>query len=216
MKKEFTDFISALNISISEEQINQLVLYEKELLAANAVMNLISPKDEEFIQTRHFCDSVSAIPVIRKRVKEGSLMADCGSGAGFPGIPLAVCLPEYKFELVDSIGKRCAFLNNTIEVLKLKNVIAVQKRIGEGQPAETYSAITERAMGHLEVILPQCFRNLKKNGIFMAWQSNLQVSQPRPELNKALKKAKVAQKEIFSYKLPFENTYRHILIFGKM
>jgi 16S rRNA G527 N7-methylase RsmG len=98
-----------------------------------------------------------------------------------------------------------------------RNVAVFNRRVGEGGPGtgRRYAAVTERAMGQLENILPQCLNILTKGGIFLAWQSAAQLAQPRPAVEAALKKAGGELLETFPYRLPGEAEDRYILVFGK-
>lgn len=221
MNEVFESFLSEHNIALSPGQRDKLSVFEKALLEKNSVMNLISPKDEKMIKTRHVLDSLAAVPVIIKLIKQGminpgALIADCGSGAGFPGMPLAVAFPDFSFHLLDSLNKRCVFLNDAAAKAGISNVQAMHSRLGEGKPKPSYSLMTERAMGKLENIMPLCAKELKKGGHFLAWQSLAQVSSDRPELNKAMLKAGLRQAGKFAYRLPAEENEKYILIFVKI
>ena len=216
MEKDFNEFLKKYGINLSEDQRRQLDAYEQSLITKNAVMNLVSPKDEPLIRTRHILDSLAAVPMIMKLVHGSCRIADCGSGAGFPGIPLAIALPEMRFDLFDSQNKRCVFLNEAAAQAEIRNVQAFHKRIGEGRPQPIYDIMTERAMGHLETIMPLCSRSLKKGGFFLAWQSAAQVNSPRPEVEQAAKKARMKLFASLSYRLPAEENDRFILIFVKI
>lgn len=219
---EFDDFLEKNNIVLSDLQMRQLEQFEQILIAKNAVMNLVSPKDEPLIRTRHILDSLAAVPAIckilgRNSAEKSSLrFADCGSGAGFPGIPLAIAFPEIQFELFDSQNKRCVFLNESAKAAGIANATAFHARLGEGKPVPVYDMMTERAMGHLETIMPLCARSLKKGGHFLAWQSAAQVNSVRPEVDKAAKKAHLRPAGRQSYRIPGEENDRFILIFVKI
>lgn len=222
MENEFNVFLDKYGIDLSEGQLRQIDVFEQALIAKNAVMNLVSPKDEPLIRTRHILDSLAAVPVISRMLGGNhagaglAKIADCGSGAGFPGIPLAIALPEMSFSLFDSQNKRCVFLNEAAALAGIKNVQAFHERLGEGKPQPVYDIMTERAMGHLEDIMPLCARSLKKGGFFLAWQSSAQVNSDRPEVEKAAKKAKLRLFGSWSYRLPAEENDRFILIYVKI
>ena len=216
MENVFNYFLDKYGIVLSEGQRRQIDAFEQALIAKNAVMNLVSPKDEPLIRTRHILDSLAAYPLIMK-IKQGACrIADCGSGAGFPGIPLAIALPEMRFSLFDSQNKRCVFLNEAAALAGIKNAQAFHERLGEGKPQPVYDIMTERAMGHLEDIMPLCSKSLKKGGFFLAWQSAAQVNSARPEVDRAAKKAKMRPFGSWSYRLPAEENDRFILIFVKI
>jgi len=213
---EFEDFLLKYGIKLTEKQRGQLDIFEKALIEKNAVMNLVSKKDEKLLRSRHFLDSLAAVPVLEKHIRPGDRIADCGSGAGFPGIPLSAAFPENSFDLLDSLNKRCVFLNEAATAAGLVNVKATQKRLGEGRPEAIYSFVTERAMGHLETVTPLCARLLKPGGYFLAWQSAAQVESVRPEVDSAVRKAHLSRAGRYLYRLPGEENDRYILIFVKI
>ena len=86
-------------------------------------MNLTAIRDREQQLTRHVLDSLSVVPYLR-----GGRIADVGSGAGFPGIPLAIAMPEAQFALIESTGTKCRFLEYVRDTLELANVEVVQAR----------------------------------------------------------------------------------------
>ena len=215
MDNELKDLLAAWGVGLAPEQENRLAIYVAELKAANAVMNLISPKDEAAVWTRHIADSLAAVPVLRRLVKPGSLIADSGTGAGFPGLPLAAVLGDYDFELIDSIGKRCDFVRRAAAAAGV-SLSVTQRRVGEGPKLARYAAVTERAMGHLENILPQCLNMLKNGGFFLAWQSAAQMAAPRPEVERELKRCRAALAEKHGYRLPGEEADRYIAVYARL
>lgn len=215
MNEAFMNAVSAWGVKLTPQAGEKLGIFVKELVANNAVMNLISRKDEENVWTRHIADSLAAAPLLDRLVKPGGLIADSGTGAGFPGVPLAAVLEAFRFELLDSNGKRCLFLGRTLAEMKLANAAVFQKRVGEGPRVEKYRAVTERAMGQLENILPQCLNMLLPGGVFLAWQSAAQMAEPRPAVEKALARSRAELEEKYAYRLPGETEDRFIAVFRK-
>jgi 16S rRNA (guanine527-N7)-methyltransferase len=196
-------------ITLTTEQFSQLSLFEKELLEKNSRFNLVSHNDAANLWPRHILDALAGARLLAKLLKPGDVVADAGAGAGFPGIPLAVALGNFRFDLWDSNLKRQMFLTWSASSLKLKNVRALHRRIGQSCSFETgkYDAVVERAMGKLENILPQCLNMVKPGGIFLAWQScppdaRTPACAPRTQ-------------EVYAYRLPHEEKDRFILIFRK-
>ncbi len=209
--------ISKWGLELGPAAERRLRIFAAELTEKNSMMNLVSKNDEPLLWERHILDSLAGAGVLRRLVKPGAAIADAGSGAGFPGLVLAAALDEFKFELLDSRGKRCDFLGLAAASMLCANVAVFQRRVGEGGPgAETrYAAVIERAMGQLENILPQCLNILDKGGYFLAWQSAAQLSKRRPEVQKALARAGGRLIETVPYRLPGETEDRHIVVFGK-
>jgi len=199
------------------EDLRRLEAFAAALLAQNAVQNLVSKNDEPLLWERHILDSLAAAPALRRLLRPGAAAADAGSGAGFPGLPLAAVLPEFSFDLLESRVKRVEFLNAAAAAMSAGNVKAWQRRVGEGGPGSErrYAAVTERAMGQLENILPQCLNILLPGGFFLAWQTAAQLQMKRPAVDAALAKGRAALAETVSYRLPGEGEDRHILVFRK-
>ena len=109
MKNKLFDICQKNDISLSSEQLEQFETFYDYMLEMNQVMNLTSITDEDEVVLKHFFDSMSLINYYE--VKNGSRVIDVGTGAGFPGIPLAILLPNVHFTLMDSLNKRILFLN---------------------------------------------------------------------------------------------------------
>ncbi|HNW43871.1 MAG TPA: 16S rRNA (guanine(527)-N(7))-methyltransferase RsmG [Elusimicrobiales bacterium] len=215
MTEELKRTLAAWGVELSGPQLEKLELFAAELKANNAVMNLVSKNDEPELWPRHIADSLAAAPLLRRLVKPGALIADSGTGAGFPGMPLAVALEDFRFELLDSNGKRCDFLGRAAAAMKTGNVAVFKRRVGEGPRAQRYAAVMERAMGQLENILPQCLNMVVEGGVFLAWQSAAQMAAPRPELLKVMDKARAELAEKINYRLPGAVEDRFIAVYRR-
>ncbi|HAT72733.1 MAG TPA: 16S rRNA (guanine(527)-N(7))-methyltransferase RsmG [Elusimicrobia bacterium] len=217
MTDAVTNTLETWGLKLTEENLRKLEVFSAVLKEKNAVQNLVSEKDLPQLWERHILDSLAAAGVLRRRLKPGALIADAGSGAGFPGLPLAAALEEFNFQLLDSRVRRCDFLGEAVAAMGAGNAAVFNRRVGEGGPGSEarYAAVMERAMGQLENILPQCLNILSKGGIFLAWQSALQVSQKRPAVEAALMKARGEISETISYRLPGEAEDRCIIVFKK-
>ncbi len=217
MNETVTKTLETWGLNLTPESLRRLELFAAALAEKNAVQNLVSEKDMPQLWERHFLDSLAAAPLLRRLVKPGSLVADAGSGAGFPGLALAGALHELSFQLLESRERRCEFLTETAAAMGARNVAVFNRRVGEGGPGseQRYAAVTERAMGQLEIILPQCLNILAKGGFFLAWQSAAQLAQPRPAVEAAMRKAKAELAETFAYRLPGESADRYIMVFKR-
>jgi 16S rRNA (guanine527-N7)-methyltransferase len=209
--------IAGWKLELSPEAAGRLERFASTLTAENAVQNLVSKNDEPLLWERHILDSLAAAPLLRRLLKPGAAVADAGSGAGFPGFVLAAVLEEFTFDLLDSRSKRCDFLSRAAAAVPCGNVRVSQRRVGEGgkDAGRRYAAVTERAMGQLENILPQCLNILTKGGVFLAWQSSAQLAANRPAVEAAVKRSGAELIETFNYRLPVETEDRHILVFRK-
>ena len=109
-KKIMIFYGEKIDIKFTEEQLNQFYEYMNLLLEWNEKINLTAITDPSEVILKHFIDSLT----INKYIKENSTLADVGTGAGFPGIPLKILRPDLKITLVDSLNKRINFLNEVI------------------------------------------------------------------------------------------------------
>ncbi len=125
------------------------------LTEANASFNLTRITEPEAMWERHILDSLTLLPLLGELPESGAKVIDVGSGGGAPGIPLAIALPEAAFVLVESVGKKAAFLRQTVETMGLENVTVLSERaedVGRSKEhRERYDAATARALGALRV-----------------------------------------------------------------
>jgi 16S rRNA (guanine527-N7)-methyltransferase len=141
------------------------------LLAWNAAINLTAIREPAEIALRHVVDSLTAVSVLRD--VEGFL--DLGSGGGFPGIPLAAALPVERVALVDSVGKKAAFLAAAVDVAGLSSRAGVaaaraEDLAGESRHRERWPAVTARAVGSLAELVELAFPLLAVGGRLVAWK----------------------------------------------
>jgi 16S rRNA (guanine527-N7)-methyltransferase len=147
--------INALNLTLSSSQIGQLLRYAALLAKWNQVYNLTAIREPEAIIREHLLDSLTVTSLVK-----GNQILDVGSGAGLPGIPLAIALPDYRFVLLDSALKRTRFLSQAVSELNLSNVSVVNARIEAYQSPCLFDTITARAFAAVTEIvqktLPFC------------------------------------------------------------
>ncbi len=126
------------------EQVRQLLSYLELLVQWNASYNLTAVRDPLEMVSRHLLDSLSVLPWIR-----GEHLLDAGTGAGLPGIPLAILQPELSVTLLDSTGKKIRFLRHVKRRLVLENIQPVQARLESWQVQEVPNCIISRALTNL-------------------------------------------------------------------
>jgi len=136
------DGARALALDLDEAQLARLVAHLDLLDEWNARINLTAIRDRPAQLTKHLLDSLTVQPFLR-----GTRIADVGSGAGFPGIPLAIVEPGRHFALVESTGKKCRFLEHVREALGLANVEVVQARAEDYRPEVRFDTVIARAVG---------------------------------------------------------------------
>ncbi|MBL7481697.1 16S rRNA (guanine(527)-N(7))-methyltransferase RsmG [Legionella bononiensis] len=140
----------------------------------NSAYNLTAVRDPESMISRHLLDSLAIIPWIK-----GNRILDVGTGAGLPGIPLAIAKPDIQFVLLDSNGKKIRFLNEVKRQLDLKNLEIVQFRVENYHPAQGFDTVTSRAFSSLEQMIYWTQHLIAKNGIWLAMKGRY----PDTELN---------------------------------
>jgi 16S rRNA (guanine527-N7)-methyltransferase len=136
--------VAGLGLELSPAQERALLAHLDLLDEWGARMNLTAIHDREQQLTKHVLDSLSIRPWLR-----GERIADLGSGAGFPGIPLAIIEPERHFALIESTGKKCDFLRHVVAELALPNVEIVQSRAEAYRPPLRFGTVVARAVGPL-------------------------------------------------------------------
>ena len=141
-----------IDIMFTEEQLRQFYKYMELLLEWNKKINLTAITEPNEVILKHFIDSLT----INKYIKENSSIADVGTGAGFPGIPLKIFRPDLEITLVDSLNKRINFLNEVISKLDLKNIFTVHSRIEDfgkdKKYRESFDYVTARAVANISVL----------------------------------------------------------------
>ena len=141
--------LAELGVPATAAQLSQLRAYYTLLSERSKVMNLTAIEGEEATARLHFLDSAALLRYVRL---SGKSAADIGSGAGFPGIPLSICLPEAHFVLLDSLGKRVEFLRSVIDELQL-NAEAIHMRAEDAARnialRESFEVVTSRAVARM-------------------------------------------------------------------
>ncbi len=181
---------------------HKLLEYVELLLKWNKTYNLTAINDPEEIIIRHILDSLAVAPYI-----QGERILDVGSGAGLPGIPLALAFPEKQFVLLDSNNKKIRFLTVVIATLKLNNVTVVQKRVEQYQPKHLFDCIVTRALAAVTEIIKITQHLYNEHGILAAMKGKY----PTEELQEI-------QKHVIVHplKVPLLNEQRHVVIIDEM
>ena len=157
------DGIAALNLSVDEQKIAQLLAFIKLIEKWNKAYNLTAIKDKQDMVRLHLLDSLTVIPYL-----EGRRIIDIGTGAGLPGIPLAICFPHIAFTLLDSNAKKTRFVQQAVLELKLANVHVCHSRVEDYQPGQHFSTILTRAFAELSEIVESTQHLLTVNGKMLA------------------------------------------------
>ena len=119
----------------------------------------------------HVADSLTGLEF--KQLREASRIADVGSGAGFPGLVLAVALPDAQVDLIESVGRKCAFIQRAIDAGGIANARVINARsedLAAGEGREAYAAVTARAVGRLSTLAELASPLLEGSGVLVAWK----------------------------------------------
>ncbi|MCK9637009.1 MAG: 16S rRNA (guanine(527)-N(7))-methyltransferase RsmG [Methylobacter tundripaludum] len=162
-RKILVSGIAELNLNVTDQQVDQLLDFIKLIEKWNKAYNLTAIRDREEMARLHILDSLAIVPHV-----EGKRIIDIGTGAGLPGIPLAICLPETSFTLLDSNAKKTRFVQQVVLELKLKNVAVVHSRVENYHPEPAYDAVLTRAFASLPDIVKLTAHLLVKDGVLLA------------------------------------------------
>lgn len=201
-------------INLSMEQLEKFYKYMELLIEWNEKMNLTAITEPSEIILKHFIDSLT----ILKYIKEGQSIVDVGTGAGFPGIPLAIMNNNIKITLVDSLNKRLTFLQEVIKQLGLKNVETIHSRAEEfGQNEkyrEKFDIATSRAVANLSTLSEYLVPLVKINGKCIC----MKASDANEEINQAQNAINVLGgtiEKVEEFNLPDSDIGRTIIIIDK-
>ena len=192
---------------LNDKQISIFEKYLSLLLEWNEKFNLTAITDKDEIEEKHFIDSIELVKYFD--VKNKTLL-DVGSGAGFPGIPLAIVETTLKVTLLETTGKRVTFLKEVVKQLGLSNVEVVQGRAEEQKEREKYDIVTARAVKELNILLELCFYQVKVGGTFIAYKSS-GVDEEINNAKHAFKALQIDEYKKFDYFLPKSKNSRVFL-----
>jgi len=140
--------IARLGLEVQSDAVESLLAYMELLKEWSGTYNLIARKERDFLLARHVLDSLS----IAKWLQAGSLL-DVGTGAGLPGLPLAIIKPEMEVTLLDSTGKKIRFIRHVVRTLKIPNVQALHQRVEDVVQDRPFANITSRAFASLQAFV---------------------------------------------------------------
>jgi 16S rRNA (guanine527-N7)-methyltransferase len=192
--------LDALGIVASTQQREQLLQYLALLIKWNKAYNLTAVRDPAAMVSRHLLDSLALVPWL-----DGKYCIDVGTGAGLPGIPLAIMLPQREFHLLDSNGKKTRFLFQVKTALALENVTVHHKRVELFKPQKTYDAVLSRAFASLADMLERTRHLLAPDGVLLAMKG----ARPDDELAQIAQQCHVLH--IRSLQVPGLDEQRHLV-----
>ena len=205
-------------LTLNDEQKKSFYTFYKDLVEKNKVMNLTSITDEKDVILKHFADSVAlAIAVPELGAKKLKVM-DLGTGAGFPGIPLAIAYPEMELTLADSLNKRILFIKEETEKLGLNNINAVHGRAEDlardPEFREKFDLCVSRAVANLSTLAEYCVPFIHNKGFFIPYKSgNVEEEIRQSEIALHILKGKFER--ICHYSLPEDAGERTLVVIQK-
>ena len=167
-----------MGVELDEAQTGALIVHLDLVDEWNQRMNLTAIRDRPAQLTKHVLDSLSVRPYLR-----GERIADVGSGAGFPGIPLAIVERERRFTLIESTGKKCRFLEHVRDALGLANLEVVQARAESYKPEQRFDTVIARAVGPLADLVRYAGPLLAGDGRLLAMKGRFPEDELAAKLN---------------------------------
>ncbi|MDE1188792.1 MAG: 16S rRNA (guanine(527)-N(7))-methyltransferase RsmG [Pantoea sp.] len=204
MINKLSALLKAANISLSDQQKQQLVGYVELLHKWNKAYNLTSVRDPQQMLVRHILDSIVVEPHL-----QGDRFIDVGTGPGLPGIPLAIVRPQAQFTLLDSLGKRVRFLRQVQHELGLTNVTPVQSRVEEFPAEPPFDGVISRAFASLEDMVNWCHHLPSAQGHFYA----LKGVRPDDEINTL--PAGFLVEQVYPLQVPELEGERHLVVIAR-
>lgn len=174
--------VAGLGLSLSDQQVSDLLRYVALIQKWTKVYNLTAVRDPVEMLTHHLLDSLAVVAPLRQRLQAfmphtdtAARLLDVGSGAGLPGVVIAICCPDIQVDCVDAVGKKAAFIQQVAATLKLPNLRGVHARVE--QLTGQYQVISSRAFASL-ADFTQCSRQLlAKQGFWMAMKGKHPVDE---------------------------------------
>ena len=204
LRATLEDGIQRLGLTLPEGAVDALLAYLAMLVKWNRAYNLTAVRDPGEMVARHLLDSLAVVPYLH-----GEHIIDVGTGAGLPGIPLAIAYPERSFVLLDSNSKKTRFLVQAKAELGLGNIEVVHCRVEEYCPAQHPDCVISRAYASIADILSSCGHLLHANGEFLAMKGVV------PEQELAALPPPWQLREVIVLQVPgLEREQRHLLRIG--
>jgi 16S rRNA (guanine527-N7)-methyltransferase len=213
-REEFVKLTNENGLFLTEKQEEQLEEYFRMLVEKNKVMNLTGITEHNEVFEKHFYDSL--LFTFAYNLTNQKLI-DVGTGAGFPGLVLAICFPNVFVTLLEPLNKRCNFLQEVVDELGLKNVQIINERSEDYSKLhdEEYDIVIFRAVSRLNILLEIGSKMLKVGGYLIALKGRAYQEEVN-ECDNALKKLNLTVEKIQTTSLPSENDVRGNIFIKKI
>ena len=211
MKNALTEGLETLSLSLSPAQVDTLCAFGEEMLEQNKVMNLTAITDPAQVARLHLLDSLTLLTVADL---SGKRLIDVGCGAGFPGVPVKIACPGAQLTLLDSLGKRMAWLERTLPPLGVEaTCLTARAEDAVASCREQYDFATSRAVARLNILLELTAPYVKVGGQVLAMKgaaAQEELSEAKTAINKlGLRLNRVTE-------FPIEGTCHTVLVFDKI
>ena len=219
-REKLAEVLSRWDLTISDKQAEQFEQFYLNLIEWNKVMNLTAITEENDVIEKHFLDCL-AVPALlgeKEAVNNAKKIIDVGTGAGFPGIPLAIFWPEKEFVLMDSLQKRIKFLEDSAQKAGIQNVtfrhVRAEELAKEKGMRESFDLCVSRAVASLPVLSEYCVPFVRKGGYFLPYKA-AEIADEAKSGEKALHILGARLDDVIEYTLPGTDYGRSLLIIYK-
>lgn len=229
---QFEKDLAALGVKLTEEQIQQFLIYYEMLVEWNQKMNLTAITEYDEVMKKHFIDSISLVKAYDVRICNEKIcddktndvfkdkkLIDVGTGAGFPGLALKIAYPNLQVTLLDSLNKRIQFLDAVIDRLKLQGVETIHGRAEDfakpNQLREQFDLCVSRAVANLSTLSEYCLPFVKMGGQFISYKSE-RSSEEMEAAGKAISILGGRVAKQVEFYLPDSDIYRNLFVIDKI
>jgi 16S rRNA (guanine527-N7)-methyltransferase len=170
--------LDSLSIKYNNLLIDKLLIYKDLLIKWNKVFNLTAIKEEDQIIVHHFLDCLA----ITSSIKSNRIL-DVGTGAGLPGLILALMLPDAKITLVDKVGKKAAFIKQVIGELSIKNADIIHNRVENMAATDKFQEIITRAFSEMDHFIELTYPLIEEGGMWYGMKSKKSMNNEMAKIN---------------------------------
>lgn len=217
VKKAMREGLLALGYEKPDMMLEHFMTFRELLLEWNEKINLTTITDDHGIVYKHFLDSLTCLqaPIDFN----GKKVLDLGTGAGFPGVPLKIALPELELTLMDSLNKRIQYLTEVCKVLDFKHITCLHARAEEAAMKsdfrEQYDIVVSRAVANMSTLSEYCLPFVKTGGYFIAQKTNDAIEEIKAA-EKAIKILGGSSPEIIPTKVPGTDFSHNLVLIRKV
>lgn len=205
VSSELRDGATGLGMQLPESTLEQLSAYLALLTKWNRIYNLTAIRDEHKLVSHHLLDSLAVV----NHLPQGRLL-DAGTGAGFPGVPIALAQPARPVTLLDSIQKKTAFLKHVITELGMKNVRVETTRVEHYQPADLFEVVISRAFAELDDFIRIAGHLVSPTGVMVAMKGIY------PDQEISAVRAPWRVRSVFPLDVPQLQAQRHLVLLDRI